>query len=46
MDIDIELLNDIKDKLEGVLYRDEELSDKDIQQIINVIDDITVQFDE
>lgn len=46
MDIDIELLNDIKDKLEGVLYRDEELSDKDIQQIINAIDDITVQFDE
>lgn len=47
MEIDVELLEEIKEKIEGVLYGDEEfLSTQDLKQIINAIDDILIMAEE
>lgn len=43
MDLDLELLQEIKDKLDDVLYRDGELSVKDMQKISNLIEDLIEQ---
>ena len=47
MDFDIELLEELKGKIEKVLYGDEEnLSNQDFKQIINIIDDILIMNEE
>lgn len=38
--MDYELLEEIKEKLDDVLYRDGELSTRDIKQIANLIEDL------
>lgn len=47
MEIDVELLEEIKEKIEAVLYGDEEaLTTQDLKQIINAIDDILIMAEE
>lgn len=46
MEFDVDALQTAKEKLEDVLYHDEELSEKDLQMILNTIEDILAEIDE
>lgn len=46
MEFDVRALQDAKEKLEAVLYHDEELSEKDIQMLLNTIEDVLIEIDE